>query len=238
MGAASEGGYLGPDAQSFFSSVISGAAGAYIVTLHDDVEINTDMVIQPGQDVRISGDLGLTVPPSWGSGGFSVREEGVLVMLYLTVVGRLVVGTGGTAALERVNIHAWSRLPEVSGAMVLSSCTVGGDLVEAFRVDDAGVSTSLTLGYSGPAQCFAPYRSIVDGSRRASAACPFCDTGAYDPNTESRGRCDDTISGNDWYRIEGAAGDSMAFGFSSDQEDISFNWESRCGTQHPGWISG
>ena len=39
MGAASEGGYLGADAQSFFSAVVSGAAGSYIVTLTEDVAI-------------------------------------------------------------------------------------------------------------------------------------------------------------------------------------------------------
>jgi hypothetical protein len=66
MGAASEGGYLGSDSASFFSAVVSGAAGSYIVTLAGDAGIGTDLVIQPGQDVRISGDPSLAVPPSWG----------------------------------------------------------------------------------------------------------------------------------------------------------------------------
>ena len=55
MGAASEGGYLGADSASFFSAVVSGAAGSYIVTLRLDAGISTDLVIRPGQDAHISG---------------------------------------------------------------------------------------------------------------------------------------------------------------------------------------
>jgi hypothetical protein len=43
-GADSEGGYLGTDAQSFFSAVASGAAGSYIVTLTEDAGIGTAQI--------------------------------------------------------------------------------------------------------------------------------------------------------------------------------------------------
>jgi hypothetical protein len=86
MGAASEGGYLGADAQSFFSAVVSGAAGSYFVTLAADAGIHTDLVITPGQDVRISGDPGLAVAPSWGS-SFTVQERGSLLLTYISVEG-------------------------------------------------------------------------------------------------------------------------------------------------------
>jgi hypothetical protein len=77
MGAASEGGYLGSDFASFFSGVVSGAAGSYN-TLTGNAGIGTDLVIQPGQDVHISGDPSLAVAPSWGGGGFAVREHAKL----------------------------------------------------------------------------------------------------------------------------------------------------------------
>ena len=78
MGAASEGGYLGSDFASFFSAVVSGATGSYIVTLVEDAGIGTDLVIRPGQDVRISGDPAMQVGPSWGDGAFTVESRSVL----------------------------------------------------------------------------------------------------------------------------------------------------------------
>jgi hypothetical protein len=85
MGAASEGGYLGSDSASFLSAVVSGAAGSYIVTLTADAGIGTDLVIEPGQNVRVSGDPGLAVAPSWGSGGFVVSERGSLALTYVAL---------------------------------------------------------------------------------------------------------------------------------------------------------
>jgi hypothetical protein len=99
MGAASEGGYLGADAQSFFSAVVSGAAGIYIVMLTADAGISTDVVIQPGQDVRISGDPALGVAPSWGSGGFTVAERGSLSLSYLVLSESGAITVGGTVSL-------------------------------------------------------------------------------------------------------------------------------------------
>ena len=49
QGQASLGGYIGDDFDSFFSSVISGAAGTYIVTLRENCDVHTDLSIQPGQ---------------------------------------------------------------------------------------------------------------------------------------------------------------------------------------------
>jgi hypothetical protein len=108
MGAASEGGYLGADAQSFFSAVVSGAAGSYIVTLTVDAGIGTDLVIEPGQDVRISGDPGLATAPSWGSSGFAVQERGSLELAYLRIdpVAVLRVTNGGSLSLSSMNLPA------------------------------------------------------------------------------------------------------------------------------------
>ena len=55
MGAASDGGFLGRDFASFFSAVVSGAAGFYIVTLFEDAGIGTDLVVRSGQTVSVAG---------------------------------------------------------------------------------------------------------------------------------------------------------------------------------------
>ncbi len=108
MGVASEGGYLGADAQSFVSAVVSGVAGMYIVTLTADAGISTDVIIQPGQDVRISGDPGLAVPPSWGSGGFTVAWRGSLSLTNVQIqrVGdpRVGVTNGGSLSLTHMAV--------------------------------------------------------------------------------------------------------------------------------------
>eukprot|EP01045_Picozoa_sp_COSAG04_P015029 COSAG04_NODE_1163_length_8013_cov_106.484963_1_plen_382_part_10 len=85
MGAASDGGFLGADILSFFSAIASGAAGAFFATLSEDAGISTDLVVRPGQDVRIPG-VGVS-PPSWGSGGWTVQQGGSLAMTSITSTG-------------------------------------------------------------------------------------------------------------------------------------------------------
>ena len=46
---ATDGGYLGTDFATFFSAVVSGAAGLYAMTLTHDAGIDTDLTIRPGQ---------------------------------------------------------------------------------------------------------------------------------------------------------------------------------------------
>ena len=59
MGSASDGGYLGEDVNAFLSSLLSGAARAYVCAVDDDAGINTDATIQPGMHVHTNGDVGL-----------------------------------------------------------------------------------------------------------------------------------------------------------------------------------
>eukprot|EP01050_Picozoa_sp_SAG11_P007863 SAG11_NODE_668_length_7841_cov_10.134461_2_plen_312_part_00 len=61
VGAAALGGFLGRNVQAFVSAVISGAAGTYVLTLTEDADVGTDLVVQPGQSVIISGDAGDTM---------------------------------------------------------------------------------------------------------------------------------------------------------------------------------
>ena len=120
MGAASEGGYLGADAQSFFSSVTSGAAGSYIVTLTVDAAVHADLMIQPGQDVHISGDPGLAQAPRWnsvggqnGEGCFSVGESSLLCLTFLS--------------FARPTFSSWAV--HDGGIVSVSSCTFEGQQV-------------------------------------------------------------------------------------------------------------
>ena len=113
MGVASEGGFLGADIGSFFSSVVSGAAGAYIVTLTEDAGISTELTIRPGQDVRVSGDPGLSAAPSWvdwGSGAFVVQERGSLSLTNLALENDLSVLSGGSASLSGCVLETSFRL--------------------------------------------------------------------------------------------------------------------------------
>jgi hypothetical protein len=65
QGQASLGGYIGSDFDSFFSAVISGAAGTYMATLTENRDVHTHLTCQPGQVVVVSGDEGLVVAPAW-----------------------------------------------------------------------------------------------------------------------------------------------------------------------------
>jgi hypothetical protein len=114
MGAASEGGYLGSDAQSFLSAVVSGAAGAYIVTLMADAGIGTDLMIQPGQNVHISGDPGLAAAPSVGSGGFTVEGHAILAMTRISFGG----------------IYTSRIIVESEGRAIITSCAIIQDLTQ------------------------------------------------------------------------------------------------------------
>ena len=67
--------------------MISGAAGTYVLTLMEDADVSTDLTIQPGQHVIISGDAGLVEATRWGSGGFTVGEMGSLSLVSLIVNG-------------------------------------------------------------------------------------------------------------------------------------------------------
>jgi hypothetical protein len=136
MGAASDGGYLGADSASFFSAVVSGAAGAYLLTLTADAGFSTNLSIQPAQDVSINGDPGLALVPSWGSGGFTVQERALLSLTHVRIAGPIVVTPQATSfALldceigtllvppieELVSIWYSASVPGIDGNMMTNS---------------------------------------------------------------------------------------------------------------------
>eukprot|EP01045_Picozoa_sp_COSAG04_P022288 COSAG04_NODE_2497_length_4008_cov_1.911486_1_plen_621_part_10 len=57
QGQASLGGFIGSDFAAFFSSVTSGAAGAYSVEIASDQRIGTGLTIRSGQNVLVIGHL-------------------------------------------------------------------------------------------------------------------------------------------------------------------------------------
>ena len=60
-----DGGYLGSDLDSFFSAVVSSAAGFYAVVLIQNAGITTLLTVRPGQSVAVTGDPSLPQPPDW-----------------------------------------------------------------------------------------------------------------------------------------------------------------------------
>ena len=60
-----DGGYLGSDLESFFSAVVSSAAGFYAVMLVQNAGITTLLTVRPGQSVVVTGDPSLPQPPDW-----------------------------------------------------------------------------------------------------------------------------------------------------------------------------
>ena len=73
-----DGGYLGSDFETFFSSVVTGAPGVFVGTLSTDAGIIADLVVEPGQDVTVAGDEALAEAPLWGSGSLTVQQRGQL----------------------------------------------------------------------------------------------------------------------------------------------------------------
>eukprot|EP01050_Picozoa_sp_SAG11_P002928 SAG11_NODE_156_length_14147_cov_10.367597_3_plen_1881_part_00 len=83
QGQASLGGFIGDDFGAFFSSVVSGAAGTYMVTVTEGQDVRTELTVRPGQAVVVGGDRSLQPPPAWGVGGFAVEQFGSLALSYV-----------------------------------------------------------------------------------------------------------------------------------------------------------
>jgi hypothetical protein len=221
LGAASLGGYLGADFASFFSAVVSGAAGSYIVALTEDAGISTDVTIQPGQIAHVSGDPELAMV-RWGSGGVIVAERGSFSAERLAFEGHVVAREGGILILQNVLID--------------------GTLVDTYSHATGGtISTSLMAGdYTGHAQCLAPYE-VLDQAWRGDRTGDIAYTGTGDiPRAGCDGRgwqnscyhCDNLA--DHWYRFSGAAGNAIA---TSPYIVGDTNHQANCGSAEPGWMT-
>ena len=169
---------------AFISAVISGAAGAYVLTLIEDADVGTDLVVQPGQNVVISEDAGLSEAPSWGSGGFDVAQAGSLSLANVAVVGDIAVMANGTLQLHNV---LWQ------GTTVAAASSAEGPFVQCFQpyqtLSDGWRSTA--TGHTTPGGS-----SMTDnpGSCGSSIDSYYQVTG---------------VGGGRWYRFAGAGGDAL-----------------------------
>ena len=127
MGAASDGGYLGPDLEAFFSAVVSGAAGVYVGVVLQDAGIETDLVVRPGQRVSVSGDPSLPRPPRWGSGSFTVQQRGSLALISVDLSASLSVMGGGNAVVTGCGGQLTS-LTVTHSSFSASATTLGGSI--------------------------------------------------------------------------------------------------------------
>jgi hypothetical protein len=146
MGAASEGGYLGADSASFLSAVVSGAAGTFIVTLTTDAAISTNLMIQPGQDVRISGTTSLAVAPRWGGGGFTVHERGSLALVGVALARAVSVLGGGATSLSGCTLEdSFSLTTTAGGSLSLASMAVPATVLSVAQAQLSGAGSMLRL---------------------------------------------------------------------------------------------
>ena len=104
MGAASDGGFIGNDFQSFVSAVNSGAAGTYATTLDAHVAAPRMLRILLGQKVQIRATVlvedathgGLYEEPQWSGGSFSV-EGGSLLLAGVGIAGSFTIASGSVS---------------------------------------------------------------------------------------------------------------------------------------------
>jgi hypothetical protein len=134
QGQASLGGYIGSDFDSFLSSVISGAAGTYMLMMTDAEHsaITVDTSVQRGQYLQINGEPALNGAPAWGRGGFEIHARAQLSLTGLTSCARNVdgdvrgitakSGASFVAQSARLLHHAYIEVgghADVSGSIIL-----------------------------------------------------------------------------------------------------------------------
>ena len=86
--------------------MISEAAGTYVLTLNGDADVVTELTVQPGQNVIISGESGYE-SPSWGSGGFTVGVRAQLSLSSLVLGESNMIaffGAAGTVSLSSLTM--------------------------------------------------------------------------------------------------------------------------------------
>eukprot|EP01047_Picozoa_sp_COSAG01_P054903 COSAG01_NODE_6052_length_3878_cov_97.784334_3_plen_643_part_00 len=213
VGAATDGGYLGSDAQAFVSAVLSGAAGYYALALSQDASIAVDLVILPGQDVRINGGGSAS---AWGVGSFTVQQGGSLSLVAVVLPGGVTVQEGGSVS--------------ISGGSLDHAGVAATGVLQLHNVMYNGQSLTLTTNHN--LQCSQPYITLNDGWRST-------DTG-YSPGgvggviMSDHARCNSgfgvtRIRGERWYRFTGLGGDALPLTTAGFRH---------CGTTDTGWLSG
>ena len=160
-----DGGYLGLDIAAFVSAVVSGAPGVFATMLLHDAGIETDLVVQPGQRVSVSGDPSLPRPPTWGGGSFTVQQRGSLSLSSVEVLLPGLTMSGGELSLSRMDV------PEYVLTTLLYTPAAGTILrLSEVTVPDSWqgpvtLAGSATVGADGAPACDPPDLCSVRATR-------------------------------------------------------------------------
>jgi hypothetical protein len=208
VGAATDGGYLGSDAQAFLSAVLSGAAGYYALALGANANIAFDLTIRPNQDVHITGNSGAS-KPIWGTGSFTVQQAGSIVLADVSVGGDITAATNSSVQMHNVlwrggQVAAVSS-QQVAHAQCFQPYTT---LRDRWRSTSTGEIAISGPGYGGGR------RGSDDNAPRGCGNVDYVATG---------------VGGGRWYRFDGAGGDALP---------LTHPGVRHCGTVEPGWLSG
>ena len=162
MPLQTDGGYLGDDTTTFFSAVISGAAGVYVGMLLQDADISTDLTIRPGQSVKVDGDTSLASPPLWGSGMFVVQERGTLSLTYVTLGAAVSALNGGSASVTaavvpirvlrecQYSVSGVGSTLQLSGVTVPDSPADWGEVTATVTVQDGDTVVDPPNAFTNP----------------------------------------------------------------------------------------
>jgi hypothetical protein len=193
------------------SAMLSGAAGYYALALSVNAGVAVDVVIGPGQDVRITSEGASAL--TWGSGSFTVQQGGSLALAGVALVGALTVQAGGSVTANRSSLGR-NVIIATSGTLHLSQVMWHGQ--------------TLTLTATQNLQCYQPYITLHDTWRAVTnhhgGGIAKNDASCHDSGSQAPG-----VGGGHWYRFLGAGGDALP---------LTRPQDNRCGTQHTGWLSG
>eukprot|EP01050_Picozoa_sp_SAG11_P016808 SAG11_NODE_2337_length_3500_cov_62.684505_3_plen_714_part_00 len=169
VGAAALGGFLGQNVAAFVSAVISGAAGTYVLTLVEDADVGSDLVVQLGQHVIISGDAELAEAPRWGSGGFIVEESGSLSLQQISLETRSPAQT----VRQRGQLNLQDMiLPSAIFFKIISSLRQGGRItmntIHLMEKPDLGILTGSVSSTGGMFQ-FEPHDLLAGSNANGPA---------------------------------------------------------------------
>eukprot|EP01051_Picozoa_sp_SAG22_P012745 SAG22_NODE_1354_length_4636_cov_70.001763_2_plen_372_part_00 len=178
LGTAELGGFVGENVDAFLPSVISGAAGSYILKLMTNANIRTNLTINPRQQVLISGDRALSRPPTWGSGRFTVAETGSLSLSYMTLTGQITINEGANAvAIVDCTLNFKAERAFTGDGVVVFNCYGDDQNEECAAWADSSYcdSANSNHNYMRGSYCASCKSKAVETSVGTSNTCPELD---------------------------------------------------------------
>ena len=158
--AGSRGGYIGSDIRGFVSSVLDGYGGAFFLHVEENyAAVAVDLVVEQGQTVRISGDVGVAedggpAAPTWGSGNFIVRAGAELALTNLLLDASTTIIFAGNGSM--VSLTDLALPSDTLTSMVQSLALTSETMLKLSRVDGRtgtivpdGLGGTIASGLSG-----------------------------------------------------------------------------------------